>query len=39
MKHTIAMGHRGNTIVEKWMLDSVCRRVLNYAHCTVSVVR
>ncbi|HMM39282.1 MAG TPA: universal stress protein [Desulfovibrio sp.] len=35
----IAMGHRGNTLVEKWMLGSVCRRVINYANCTVSVVR
>lgn len=35
----IVMGHRGNTLIEKWMLGSVCRRVINYAHCTVSVVR
>lgn len=35
----VVMGHRGKTLVQKWMLGSVCRRVLNYAHCTVSVVR
>lgn len=35
----IVMGHRGNTLIEKWMVGSVCKRVINYAHCTVSVVR
>jgi nucleotide-binding universal stress UspA family protein len=35
----IVMGHRGNTMVQKWMVGSVCKRVINYAHCTVSVVR
>lgn len=35
----IVMGHRGNTLIQKWMVGSVCKRVINYAHCTVSVVR
>lgn len=35
----IVMGHRGNTLFQKLMVGSVCKRVLNYAPCTVSVVR
>jgi len=35
----IVMGHRGKTFVERWMLGSVCKRVLSYAHCTVMIVR
>lgn len=36
---TIVMGHRGKTFVERWMLGSVCKRVLSYAPCTVIIVR
>jgi len=35
----IAMGHRGKTIVARWLLGSVSKRVLSYAHCTVAIVR
>lgn len=35
----IVMGHRGKSFVERWLLGSVSKRVLSYAHCTVTVVR
>jgi nucleotide-binding universal stress UspA family protein len=35
----IVMGHRGESFLQKWLLGSVARRVLSYAHCTVVVVR
>jgi nucleotide-binding universal stress UspA family protein len=35
----IVMGHRGRTLIERWMVGSVAKRVLSYAHCTVCVVR
>jgi nucleotide-binding universal stress UspA family protein len=35
----IVMGHRGKTFIERWLLGSVSKRVMTYAHCTVSVVR
>lgn len=36
----IVMGHRGKgSFLEFWQLGSVARRVMNYAHCTVVVVR
>ncbi len=35
----IVMGHRGKSFIQRWRLGSVCKRVLSYAHCTVSVVR
>jgi len=35
----IVMGHRGKTFIERWLLGSVSKRVITYAHCTVSVVR
>ncbi len=35
----IVMGHRGNTLFQKLMVGSVCKRVINHAPCTVSVVR
>jgi len=35
----IVMGHRGKTFVERWMLGSVSKRVLSYAHCAVTIVR
>ncbi len=35
----IVMGYRGETFVERWLLGSVSKRVLSYAHCTVTIVR
>jgi nucleotide-binding universal stress UspA family protein len=35
----IVMGHRGESFLQRWLLGSVAKRVLNYAHCTVIVVR
>jgi nucleotide-binding universal stress UspA family protein len=35
----IVMGHRGKSLFQKWLLGSVARKVLSYAHCTVIVVR
>jgi nucleotide-binding universal stress UspA family protein len=36
---TIVMGHRGQTRIQQWLLGSVARRVINYAHCTVIIAR
>lgn len=35
----IVMGHRGGSMLQRWLLGSVAKRVLSYAHCTVVVVR
>ena len=36
----IVMGHRGGgSFLQRWRLGSITRRVQNYAHCTVVVVR
>ncbi len=35
----IVMGHRGKTFLQRWLLGSVTKRVISYAHCTVLVVR
>lgn len=35
----IVMGHRGESLIQKWLLGSVAKRVMSYAHCTVVVVR
>jgi nucleotide-binding universal stress UspA family protein len=35
----IVMGHRGESFLQRWLLGSVAKRVLSYAHCTVLVVR
>ncbi|NTW36308.1 MAG: universal stress protein [Syntrophobacteraceae bacterium] len=35
----IVMGHRGESFLQRWLLGSVAKRVLSYAHCTVVVVR
>jgi len=35
----IVMGHRGRSFVERWLLGSVSKRVLSYAHCAVTIVR
>jgi nucleotide-binding universal stress UspA family protein len=35
----IVMGHRGESLLQRWLLGSVAKRVMSYAHCTVIVVR
>ncbi|MBE7560112.1 universal stress protein [bacterium] len=35
----IVMGHRGKSVMERWLLGSVSKRVLSYAPCSVTVVR
>lgn len=37
----IVIGHRGHSLsfIERWLVGSVAKRVLAYAHCTVIVVR
>lgn len=35
----IVMGHRGKGIIERWLLGSVSKRVVSYAHCSVLIVR
>jgi len=35
----IVVGHRGHSLFERWLLGSVARQVIAYAHCTVTVVR
>ena len=35
----IVMGHRGKSLIQRWLLGSVSKRVLSYAHCTVTIVR
>ena len=35
----IVMGHCGKTFLQRWLLGSVTKRVISYAHCAVLVVR
>lgn len=35
----ILVGHRGRGLFERWLLGSVSRVVIAYAHCAVMVVR
>jgi nucleotide-binding universal stress UspA family protein len=35
----IVIGHRGHSILSRFMIGSVAHRVLIYAHCAVTVVR
>lgn len=35
----IVMGHRGKTFFRRWLLGSVSKQVIHYAHCTTTVVR
>lgn len=35
----IVIGHRGKTFLQRWLLGSVTKRVISYAHCAVLVVR
>ena len=35
----IVMGHRGKSLVQRWLLGSVSKRVITYAPCSVTIVR
>ena len=35
----IVVGHRGHSVFERWLIGSVARQVIAYAHCAVTVVR
>lgn len=35
----IVMGHRGKGVVQRWLLGSISDRVINYATCSVTIVR
>lgn len=35
----IVIGHRGKTFLQRWLLGSVTKRVISYAHCAVIVIR
>jgi len=35
----IVVGHRGHTLFERWLIGSVARQVMAYAHCAVTVIR
>jgi len=35
----IVMGHRGNTFFHRWLLGSVAKQVMIYAHCAITIVR
>ena len=34
----IVMGHRGKSLIQCWLLGSVSKRVVSYAHCSVLIV-
>lgn len=35
----IVMGHRGKSLVQRWLLGSVSKRVISYAPCSVLIAR
>ena len=35
----VVVGHRGHTLFERWLIGSVTRQVIAYAHCAVTVQR
>lgn len=35
----IVLGHRGETLFERWLIGSVAKKVMSYAPCSVLVVR
>jgi nucleotide-binding universal stress UspA family protein len=35
----VIMGHRGKSLMERWKMGSVSKRVTTYAPCTVTIVR
>ena len=37
--NVIIMGHRGKSRISRWLLGSISKRVISYAHCSVCIVR
>ena len=37
--NVIVMGHRGHSFIKRWLLGSISKRVISYAHCSVVIVR
>lgn len=35
----IVMGHRGKTFFQRWLLGSVAKQVMIYAHCAITIIR
>jgi nucleotide-binding universal stress UspA family protein len=35
----IVLGHRGRSFVARWLIGSVSKQVIHYAHCSATVVR
>ncbi|HTP64249.1 MAG TPA: universal stress protein [Geobacteraceae bacterium] len=35
----VIMGHRGKSLMDRWRIGSISKRVITYAHCTVTIVR
>ncbi|HQR19775.1 MAG TPA: universal stress protein [Burkholderiaceae bacterium] len=35
----IVVGHRGHSRFDRWLIGSVARQIIAYAHCAVTVVR
>lgn len=35
----IVMGHRGLTKFKRWLLGSVAKQVMLYAHCAITIIR
>lgn len=35
----IVLGHRGKSLIERWLTGSTTKQVMGYAHCAVLVVR
>ena len=35
----IVLGHRGRSGISRWLLGSISKRVLSYAHCSVLIAR
>jgi nucleotide-binding universal stress UspA family protein len=35
----IVLGDRGKTFFQRWLIGSVSKQVIHYAHCTTTVVR
>lgn len=35
----IVVGHRGKSLIQRWLLGSVSKRIVSYAPCSVLIVR
>ena len=35
----ILLGHRGKSFFARWLIGSVSKQVIHYAHCTTTIVR